>query len=330
MEKMNYQMFKNEVAEIIKDYLPGEYRDATVSIATVNEIGMTHDSLTVRPEGQMISPAANLNAFFEEYENGRSFESVMDEMADVLQIKAPEMMKDMNWLLDYEKVKEHLFIRVSNAAKNENLISSAPHKKVDDLIITCHIAVDSTDHGMASTIVNNDLLEHYGVSEKDLFEDAMKSAPKILPVKIDTMFNVISGMFPSALDDEIPSEDSFPGKDMIIVSNRTNRNGAAALFYPGVMEQLAEKLGGNYVVLPSSIHEVIIIPDKGDYNALESMVADINRNTVDSKEQLSDHAYHYDAADKIFELSQSYSDRIAEKSIDDSEIVEDIDEDMEV
>ena len=89
MEKKNYQMFKNEVAEIIKDYLPNEYKDAKVSISTVSKIGITYDSLTVRPEGQMASPAANLNAFFEDYENGKSFESVMDEMAEVIQTKAP-------------------------------------------------------------------------------------------------------------------------------------------------------------------------------------------------------------------------------------------------
>ena len=322
---LNYNEFKKEVEAVVKDYLPDEYKDAKVSIAEVSKIGMTYDSLTVRPEGQMAAPAANLNAFFEDYQNGKSFDEVMDDIADVLQTKAPAHLQNMSWLMDYDQIKDHLFMRVSNAKKNEDLIKSAPHQSIDDLVITAHIAVDQGSNGMASTIVNNDLLEHYGVSEKVLFDDAMKSAPKILPVKIDTMFNVISGMFPSAMDDEIPTEDSFPGKDMIIVSNNTNMNGAAALFYPGVMEQLAEKLGGNYVVLPSSIHEVIIIPDKGDYSALEAMVADINKNTVDSKEQLSDHVYHYDSKEKLFERSDKYESRV-----NDVEVDQDIDEDMEV
>ena len=95
MNKMNYDEFKKEVEAVVKDYLPDEYKDAKVSIATVSKIGMTYDSLTVRPEGQVASPAANLNAFFEDYENGKEFDEVMDDIADVLQTQAPEHMKNM-------------------------------------------------------------------------------------------------------------------------------------------------------------------------------------------------------------------------------------------
>jgi len=254
---MNFDEFKKEVEAVVKEYLPDEYKDAKVSIATVSKIGMTYDSLTVRPEGQVASPAANLNAFFEDYENGKEFDEVMDDIADVLQTQAPEHMKNMSWLLDYDQAKDHLFIRVSNAEKNEDLISNAPHKIVDDLVITCHVAVEATDHGLASTIVNNDLLEHYGVSEKQLFEDAMITAPEVMPVKIDTMLNVISGMMPEAVSEDMMMDDSFPGASMMIVSNTTMVNGASAIFYPGVMDEIADKIGGDYVVLPSSTNELI-------------------------------------------------------------------------
>jgi len=310
---MNFDEFKKEVEAVVKDYLPDEYKDAKVSIATVSKIGMTYDSLTVRPEGQVASPAANLNAFFEDYENGKEFDEVMDDIADVLQTQAPEHMKNMSWLLDYDQAKDHLFIRVSNAEKNEELISNAPHKIVDDLVITCHVAVEATDHGLASTIVNNDLLEHYGVSEKQLFEDAMITAPEVMPVKIDTMLNVISGMMPEAVSDDMMMDDSFPGASMMIVSNTTMVNGASALFYPGVMDEIADKLGGDYVVLPSSTNELIVVPDQGDYKTLECMVKDINATTVDPKEQLSDHVYHYDSKEKLFERTDKFEARKAEK-----------------
>lgn len=310
---MNFDEFKKEVEAVVKDYLPDEYKNAKVSIATVSKIGMTYDSLTVRPEGQIASPAANLNAFFEDYEDGKPFDEVMDDISDILQTEAPENMKNVSWLLDYDQAKDHLFIRVSNAEKNEELISNAPHKIVDDLVITCHVAVEATDHGLASTIVNNDLLEHYGVSEKQLFEDAMITAPEVMPVKIDTMLNVISGMMPEAVSDDMMMDDSFPGASMMIVSNTTMVNGASALFYPGVMDEIADKIGGDYVVLPSSTNELIVVPDQGDYKTLECMVKDINATTVDPKEQLSDHVYHYDSKEKLFERTDKFEARKAEK-----------------
>lgn len=314
MERMSYEEFKKEVEAEVKDYLPDEYKDAKVTIATVSKIGQTYDSLTVRPEGQVASPAANLNAFFEDYENGKPFGRVMDNIADVIQMPAPEHMNDMKWLLDYAQAKDHLFIRVCNAETNEKLVSSAPHKIVDDLVITCHVAVEATEHGLASTIVNNDLLNHYGVSEKQLFDDALISAPTVMPVKMDTMLNVISSMMPEAVSDDMRMDESFPGSNMFIVSNSTMVNGAAAIFYPDVLDEIADQVGGNFVILPSSIHEVIVVPDMGDYKSLENMVKNVNRVNVDPKEQLSDHTYHYDAKDRIFERTDKYEARVAEKA----------------
>lgn len=313
MEKMNYDEFKKEVEAVIKDYLPDEFKDAKVSVNQVSKIGMTYDSLTVRPEGQVASPAANLNAFFEDYEDGKPFDEVMDSIADVIQMEAPEQMKNMSWLLDYDQAKEHLFIRVSNAETNQDLLDKAPHKVVDDLVITCHIAVDQGPNGMASTIVNNDLLEHFGIDEKQLFADAMEKSPVVMPVKMDTMLNVISGMMPEAVSEDMMMDQDFPGSQMMIVSNTAMVNGAAAIFYPGVMDEISEKLGGDFIMLPSSTNEVIIVPDMGDYKNLESMVKDINSSCVDPKEQLSDHVYHYDSKEKLFERTDKFEARKAEK-----------------
>lgn len=314
MNNMNYDEFKKEVEAVVKDYLPDEYKDAKVSIAEVSKIGMTYDSLTVRPEGQMAAPAANLNAFFEDYQNGKPFDEVMDHIADVLQTEAPEHLKNMSWLMDYDQVKDHLFIRVSNAETNKDLVDKAPHKVVDDLAITCHIAVDQGPNGMASTVVNNDIMEHYGITEETLFKDAMASAPEVMPVKIDSMYNVISGMMPEVMADDMLPDAPAPGmNEMMIVTNQSMVNGASALFYPGVMDDISEKMGGNFVILPSSTNEVIIVPDRGDYQMLEHMVKDINSGCVDPKEQLSDHVYHYDSKEKIFERTDKFEARKAEK-----------------
>ena len=326
---LSYDEFKSEVEAVVKDYLPDEYKDAKVTIATVSKIGITYDSLTVRKEGQLAAPAANLNAFYKEYEEGKEFDEVMDDVAEVLQTKAPDHLQNASWLLDYENAKKQLFIRVSSIEKNVELINNAPHRIVGDLVITCHIAVDRGLNGMASTIVNNDLLNHYGVEAETVLSDAIENAPVLLPVKIESMMDVISGMCPEVISEDMKKDPNFSDhRKMTIVSNSKMINGASALFYPGVMDQLSDLLGGDYVILPSSIHEFIVVPDRGNYSDLENMVRDINQNMVDPQEQLSDHVYHYDSVEKLFESCEEYTARL-EQNVD-TDNGPDVDDDIDI
>lgn len=326
---LSYDEFKSEVEAVVKDYLPDEYKDAKVTIATVSKIGITYDSLTVRKDGQLAAPAANLNAFYKDYEDGMAFDEVMDEVAEVLQMKAPEHIQSMSWLLNYENAKKQLFIRVSSVERNIELIDNVPHKIIDDLVITCHIAVNASNDGIASTIVNNDLLDHYGVDAETVLNDAIENSPEILPVKIESMMNVISNICPEAISEDMKKDPDFSDhRKMAIVSNSKMLNGASALFYPGVMDQLSEMFGGNYVILPSSINEFIIVPDRGNYDDLENMVRDINQNVVDPKEQLSDHVYHYDSVEKLFESCKEYTARL-EQNVDKDE-EPDVDDDIDI
>lgn len=292
MANLTYEQFKTEITENIKDYLPEEYKEAEVKLSTVNKIGKTYDGLSVRPKNKFYSPAANINMFFDAYESGETLDEIMRNIADVLQTETPDHVKDISWVFDYEKVKERLFIRVSNADKNKNIIESAPHKKVEDLIITCHIAVNQGPNNMASTIVNKELLERYGVTEEQLFEDAMENAPEVSPVRIDSMYDFISHMVPEF--EENPDE----AKSMYIVTNKTNTYGAAAIFYSGILDKMYEKFGGSFIVLPSSVNEVIIVPDYGRYKDLKKMVEDINESSVEPEERLSNSVYKYDAESK--------------------------------
>lgn len=292
MANLTYEQFKAEITENIRDYLPDDYKEAEVEISKTSKIGKTYDALTVRLKNRMASPAADLNRFYDAYEHGISLDEIMESVADVIQMEAPSHLRDMSWLLDYEKAKEHLFIRVCNAEKNNKILETAPHKTVEDLIITCHISVDQGPNNMASTIVNKQLLEQYGISEEQLFEDAMENAPEVMPVKIDSLQNFISHLIPDG--EEPDSSDTV----MLIVTNKTNTNGAAAVFYSGIMDRISKQIGGSFVMLPSSVNEVIIIPDRGDYKTLKRMVEDINESSVEPEERLSNSVYKYDAESK--------------------------------
>lgn len=168
-------------------------------------------------------------------------------------------------------------------------MSNYPHTIVEDLAITYHICVEKNMGETASFTISNDLLCSYGIDVETLHKDALDNAPKLFPVRYENMFNYIT-----------------------IVTNQDITNGAACVFYPGVLEEIARERG-SYYLLPSSIHEFIIAEeDTGDADDFVNMVKEVNSdpNIISSEDILTNNAYHYDAYDHIFETVDNYKKRM--------------------
>ena len=308
MEKMSYEEFKAWAADEIRAWLPPEYADADVSIHRMEKLGLAYDGMTVVRSGQRAAAAVNLTAFYDMYQEGRTAGDIIHEMADVAAMQAPQM--EYSVFSDYEAAKDRLFIRVTNKETNADVLAGMPHKEVEDLAITYHVLVNHDQNGIASAPVTDDLLRHYGVTAEQLHEDAIANSQRMLPAQLDSMQNMLFGMMTPEASDTLRDEP-YPGSTMLVLTNNVQLNGAAALFYPGVMDQAAERLGGDFIVLPSSTHEVIMIPADGmtDFRSLEKMVKDINRSQVAPEERLSDHVYHYDAQERLFERADRHEMR---------------------
>ena len=127
------------------------------------------------------------------------------------------------------------------------------------------------------------------------------------------MREVMAGMMGMEPDPPMPGEPV-----MLVATTRDSFMGASVIQYPGFMEQAAEQVGGDFFVLPSSIHEVLIIPDDGhqDYHELEAMVQSINQAEVAPADRLSDHVYHYDQTDRVFELAEKTAGRKLEQKLE--------------
>ena len=113
-------------------------------------------------------------------------------------------------------------------------------------------------------------------------------------------------------------EPPMPGEPvMLVATTQEVFMGAAVIQYPGFMEQAAEQIGGDFFVLPSSIHEVLLIPDDGkaDFHELAAMVQSINETQVAPADRLSDNVYHYDKTDRVFELADKTADRKREQKL---------------
>lgn len=275
---MSFEEFVKEVKDTVKEHLPEMYRDAEVVVTEHRKINSCYTGLTLYPKDSVASPVINLTQMYQDH--AHDMIEVMKHIENTL-LTLPDNVKkmDVSDILDYESIKRKLFLRVSSIKKNAAFLKNVPYIAVEDLALTFHILVGQDEQDVASTIVTHQMLKDYGVCIETLYKDTVQSSMTLFPSRfIDTIL-------------------------MTVVTNDKGINGAASLFYPGIMDKIgSEIVYGNYYILPSSIHEVLVVPDTiiESPDELKQIIKAVNKEAVAPEEQLSDELYYYDTKNKIF------------------------------
>ena len=323
---MNFEEFINTIKDTIKDYLPEEYKDAEVNLLENRKLNTHYTGLTVTRKGDTLAPTINLNALFENYgqQTENNLASVMEEVASVIQHTPGKF--DIGRVMDYDRVKKNLFMKLSAADKNADVLEHTPHITKEDLALTFHIMLDQGEKGTATTMITDKMMDAYGVDLEKLYQDALHNSPVIAPAQIENMGEVLERMMledmkaagaPAEVIQEMEKDLQETSRDnpMTVITNDRSTDGAAAIFYPGVMDQVGERLNGDYFILPSSVHEILVVPDDGNisFRELTDMVKEVNRTQVAPEDRLTDQVYHYDTADRIFEKAETFAERKKQK-----------------
>ena len=202
------------------------------------------------------------------------------------QIRSGETVLQMGQgILDYREARERLVYRLIQTRRNERLLRQIPHVPYLDLSIVFELYWKQEGQH-CSCLVYNSHLEQWGVTPEEVERQARENTPIRLPAVFDSLEQMLLPMM-GGLRQE-PS-------GLSVLSNREGFHGAAAILYPGELKRAADQLQNDLVVLPSSIHEVLLLPDDPgqDYGMLTRLVQEINRNEVEQEEWLSDHPYRY-------------------------------------
>lgn len=320
---MDYENFKEQFVEDVRDRLYEQGAEVDLSVHTVNKLNESYEAITVTPEGSNIGVNIGIDKFYEAIESGKSYDEVVDKAVEVINNginQRPEF--DIASLSDYSQMKEKLAMEVVSAEANKEMLETVPHQNIEDMAVVYRFVLSSDDDGRASILVTNQLLDSMGVTPEQLHADAMENAPQIKPVEIKGMSEVMAemmgveqaelmGIFPVAPEDE----------QMYVATVPDKVHGAGVLAYQDFMDKAAEKAGGDFFILPSSIHEILIVPDNGKMNLkdLEAMVKEVNATQVSPADKLTDSVYHYDSKAKIFELGEKFIERQSERETEHSE-----------
>ncbi|MBQ9155532.1 MAG: hypothetical protein IJ137_01980 [Eubacterium sp.] len=326
MKRFTFEEFTDYAAEHIKDKLPPEYKNAAVSITEIEKPNFSYTGMQVARPGTLVVPVINLDKFYEDYRAGQSLDRVLDEMASFRD--RPFERADLPSFTDYSAVKDLLFIRVMNQEENKDYLANAVHQETDGLAVTANILLNGDMKGadeIASTVVTRPLLEDWGISEDQVMKDAADNAQTLFPAKHMSLDGMLM-MMGSSLD--IPGEElPAPQVPLVVLTNDKQIDGAAAMMYPGMMEEIAGEVGSDFYILPSSRHEVLLMPVnvEMDLKTLENMVREVNATVVSAEDYLSDEVYYYDAADRMIERARTHEAKQMEKEARSGDRAEDAD-----
>ncbi len=272
---MTFEEFAAFAENNIKKELPPAYRTGRIHRETVRKAGGSYHGMVLVQEDRMPAPTIDLDLFYAAYQEGMSEQEVLGKMAEVIRMPVPLPLLDLDWILDYEQIRDCLRLRLTHFEKCRDLLPKVPHRMIADLVLTYHVTIELPDRNVIGSMVTTGMLEAYGISEEQLHADALASSMAHQPSEMTWLY-----------------EDS-----MLILTNKARIQGASVIAYPGTLDQAAESFGGGFYLLPSSVHEVILLRDTGErnYRALETVVRQINRSQVEPQEQLCDYVYYYEA-----------------------------------
>lgn len=289
---MLYDEFVDECKDRLHDYLKSQGEQVDVMYHSVRKINFQEEALLVRYKGDQIAPVVYMSGRYVDYLSGREMSEIVKDIARDIQ----EARKHQPDMLDLtaEMAKERLYLSVINAEKNEELLNSVPYRKIEDLACIAKFRLDAE----SSVLVNEDLCrklrmtseEVLAIAERNMVKNGYQCEPLDLEIKRILKEQGVS-------DREIEEGMMKTQSSMMYVASTANHmEGAAVIASREAMRDFYAKLGEPFYILPSSRHEVILLPDRCGLETadLAEMVKDVNRQVVDEKDVLSDHVYHFD------------------------------------
>lgn len=292
---MTYDTFKEQILAGMKARIPL----ASLSIqSVVKNNNVQLDGLTIMEGGTNLSPTIYLNYFYETYQNGVEFSSILDTILHTYQSNKPRGKIDTSFFTDYANVRPHIAYKLIHYERNRHLLADLPHFRYLDLAIVFYCLVSSSPSGNATILIRKDHLRFWNISPTQLFDAAKENTPRLLSYDLrnmnDLMEELLAPAHSTLSDPDIKKEDAAICP-MYVLTNQNKLNGASCILYEHLLEHFADRLCCDLYILPSSIHEVILIPATSDtsYQELSQMVQEVNDTQVSPEEILSDHVYYF-------------------------------------
>lgn len=294
---MTYNEFKKELCQELSRRFPAGTSIAVQQISHNNQTAC--EALTILEPELNISPTIYLESYFNRYESGIAFASVAEEVYGYYQKYRAVAPMDTSFFTSFHQVRSRIVYKLIHYEKNKELLNEVPHIPYLDLAIVFYYLLAKTPYENASIMIYNQHLAYWDVSVDTLFSVAKENTPFLLASCCDSLTELLLPMMEQLPGPE--QEEAFTALQssrpvpMYVLTNQQRFLGACCILYDHVLKEIANHLDSDLYILPSSIHEVILIPATVTESALalSQMVCEINQSEVSPEEILSNHIYCY-------------------------------------
>ena len=293
MEKrMIYAEFKARLVEELEEKFMYEGGLQKQTIIKSGDRMLT--GLHLEKESSGMACSIFIEDLYRDYLEHGDFELSVLGAGELLQREPPEFMRNRAVEITPEYIKENVFCELLGRRYNQEFLRTVPHLPVKntDLAITYRCMFGEDSSGVAAFFIQPDQIAYSGMTLKELHQTALSNTQRMFPLEIIEL-----------------------APEMKAITNKQKVFGATAILYPGVLKTIAEKENSDFYLLPSSIHEMILVPDRGDFSEKELrwIVRSGNKEVVAPNEVLSDSIYHYKKDERKLERCKEPAERQVEQ-----------------
>lgn len=290
---MEIDVFAQKVRDALRKELGEEYSVELKEVKKNN--GVLLRGLTILGREGNVVPTVYLETFYAAYEDGVPFSEVLRRIHEIYSEEMPRGKIDMEFFRTFCKVRDRICYRLIRIKGNEALLKEIPHVEFLDLAVCFYYAFSSASLGEGSILIYHSHMSLWGVRTQDLMRLAVENTPRLFPARLSPMSEILNEIS-DVRGEGVPARD-IP---LTVLTNERRIHGAACILYPEILSRLGEKCGKGIYIIPSSIHEVLLLERSEEEKPakLKKMICEVNRTHLAPEEVLSDNLYLYDPVEK--------------------------------
>lgn len=300
---MSFEEFTENILQEIRVRADGVFQVKRHDVTKNNNVKQT--GIAVVKEEADIGSCVYLDELYREYESdGMKFDEIVEEVYRLI-LKYGEDMPDVDisGFRNWETVHGEIYPKLVNAEQNKELLEKIPHRNFMDLVVVYYaVARDHAQEDIGTILIYNGHMEIWEQEEENLYQTAMRN----MRADGEADFTTLKTMVERIMGITFPKKDGNASHDtdMYILTNRHRRFGAAEILDKRTLRMVADKVGDGFIVLPSSVHETIILPpkDAAEYEGLAAQVREVNDTQIDVEERLSYHVYVYSRDEEMLKI----------------------------
>lgn len=286
--------FYNDITTAVQKHLGEDWTAELLTNVTKNN-GTNRVAMVLYKNDDKIRPQIYLEKYYEDYQRGKELQEIVEEVLKMYKSAMKDINpKNLERLEEWTNIKKRLALRIVSKERNQEELYNLVYEKVCDLVAIATICVERNEEGVKSIRITQDLARKWNVSNEEILEAAKENTATLFPPKIQDLYEFVQDMVDISKEELSQGRKNFP--DLQILTNDLCINGATVILYDSFMKEVYERLGGKFIILPSSVHEVLVVPleDSMYIPYLREVVESINQRFVAEDEILSDNVYLYD------------------------------------